>query len=71
MIRFNVFGRFLVGIEWRADAWKTYILGNEGKRRDADFIVPPDVSEEEIGPYLAVLFHESATPERRQVLRLE
>ena len=69
MIRFNVFGT-LVGVEWKHGEWKPYYLGNEGKRRDADFIIPTDTAESEIGPYLAILFHEEATPERNEVTRL-
>ena len=69
MIRFNVFGT-LVGVEWKNGRWKPYYLGNEGKRRDADFIIPTDVAEDEIPHYLAVLFHEAATPERNEVQRL-
>lgn len=40
MIRFDVFGRFLVGVEPLEVGWKPYFLGNEGKRRDADFVIP-------------------------------
>jgi hypothetical protein len=71
MIRFNVFGKHIVGVEWRNDEWKPYFLGNEGKRRDAEFVIPTDIPESELGHYLAVLFHESATPERNEVKRLE
>ena len=69
MIRFNVFGT-LVGVERKNGEWKPYCLGNEGKRRDADFIVPTDTPEVEIASYLAILFHEEATPERNEVRRL-
>jgi len=69
MIRFNVFGT-LVGVEWKNGEWKPYYLGNEGKRRDADFIIPTDTAEGEIAQYLAILFHEEATPERNEVKRL-
>lgn len=69
MIRFNVFGK-LIGVEWKNGQWTPYYLGNEGKRRDADFIIPADVTEDEIAHYLAVLFHEEARPERNEVKRL-
>nr|WP_310738729.1 hypothetical protein [Ideonella alba] len=69
MIRFNVFGK-LIGVEPRDGGWKPYFLGNEGKRRDAEFIIPDDIPEDELGHYLAVLFHESATPERNEVKKL-
>lgn len=70
MIRFNVYGKHVVGVERRDDEWKTYLLGDEGKRRDAEFLIPADIPENELGHYLAVLFHESATPERNEVKQL-
>ena len=70
MIRFNVFGT-LVGVEWKNGEWKPYYLGNEGKRRDADFVIPTDIAEHELDHYLAVLFHEGATPERNEVRRVD
>lgn len=70
MIRYNVFGK-LVGIEHKNGVFKPYYLGNEGKRREADFIIPSDISENELASYLAVLFHEDATPERNEVKRLD
>ncbi len=70
MIRFNVFGKLVIGIEWRGGEWRPYYLGNEGKRRDADFIVPNEIGEAELEHHLAVLFHEWATPERNEVTRI-
>jgi hypothetical protein len=58
-IHFNVFGR-LVAIVGTAGHWSAFILGPEGKRRPAEFIVPNFLAEEELGRYLADLFHESA-----------
>ena len=65
--RFDVFGT-LVAIVGAAGAWQAFYLGNEGKRRLADFIVPADVSSDELAQYLADLFHENATP-RNSVVR--
>lgn len=59
--RFNVFGQF-IAITGSAGAWSAFILGNEGKRRPADFIIPANIAEAELGEYLADLFHENATP---------
>lgn len=70
VIRFNVFGT-LVGVEWKNANWRTYYLGNEGKRRDADFVIPDDITESGLADYLAVLFHEEATPDKNEVKRLE
>jgi hypothetical protein len=77
MLRFKVFG-MLVGVErapagratGQANGWDTYWLGNEGKRRPADFVVPDFVTEDELPEYLRDLFHESATPQHPDVVRL-
>jgi hypothetical protein len=69
MIRFNVFGT-PVGVERRDGVWRPFYLGNEGKRRDADFVIPNDIIEADLADYLAVLFHEEATPDRNEVKRL-
>lgn len=67
--RFNVFGT-LVAIVGAAGAWQAYFLGVEGKRRPADFIVPMDVTGDELQEYLGDLFHENATPRNNEVRRL-
>lgn len=67
--RFNVFGT-LVAVAGAPGAWRTYYLGAEGKRRDADFIVPDEVMAEELLTYLGDLFHENATPRHNDVTRL-
>lgn len=41
--RFNAFGR-IIAVERVDDAWDTYLMGNEGKRRPAGFAVPSDVT---------------------------
>lgn len=67
--RFNVFG-ILVAIGGSPGAWRAWYLGAEGKRRAADFIVPSDLSAEELLVYLGDLFHENATPRNNEVTRL-
>ncbi|MES2320243.1 MAG: hypothetical protein V4631_22425 [Pseudomonadota bacterium] len=67
--RFNVFGT-LIAVAGVAGVWQAFYLGTEGKRRPADFIVPGDVASEEIGEYLADLFHENATPRNNCVEQL-
>jgi hypothetical protein len=67
--RFNVFGT-LIAVTGAPGAWRPFLVGAEGKRRPADFIVPDDVAEHELCEYLADLFHEHATPrnsETRQI----
>ena len=67
--RFNVFGQH-IAVVGSAGAWQAFHLGNEGKRRPADFIIPLDVSEEKLADYLADLFHENATPRNNAVKQL-
>jgi len=68
-LRFNVFGR-LVAVAGPPGARQAFYLGSEGKRRPADFIVPADVADDDLGEYLADLFHEEATPRNDSVRRL-
>lgn len=69
-LRFNVFGR-LVQITGSPGHWTAWLLGADGKRRPANFIVPDFVPEDELEQYLADLFHESATPTNGSVFRLK
>lgn len=59
--RFHIFGAH-IAITGAPGAWRAFILGAEGKRRPAEFVVPDDVAEHELCEYLADLFHEHATP---------
>ena len=70
LLRFDVFGT-QVGVERQGDVWHAWYLGSEGKRRPADFVVPDFIEEFELARYLADLFHESASPDRPDVRRLE
>ena len=66
---FNVFGTLIV-VARTAGEWQAFYPGTDGKRRAADFIVPADIAEHELGEYLADLFHENATPKHGTVERL-
>ena len=68
--RFNVFGRIVL-ITGTPGQWNAFLLGTDGKRRPANFIVPDFVQEGELEQYLADLFHESATPTNGSVFRLK
>ncbi|WP_061538451.1 DUF7661 family protein [Collimonas fungivorans] len=68
--RFNVFGR-LIAIVASGDGWETFVLGPEGKRRSAEFVVPNFIPAEELAQYLGDLFHENATPKRNDVTQIE
>jgi hypothetical protein len=67
--RFNVFGRLVV-ITGTPGDWSAFLLGTDGKRRKADFVVPASLSEDDLCRYLSDLFHESATSTQPSVTRL-
>lgn len=68
-LRFNIFGA-LIAVTGSAGAWRAFYFGAEGKRRPADFVIPPDVAELELCEYLADLFHENATPRNSTATQL-
>jgi hypothetical protein len=67
--RFDVFGRAIAIRATGAPTprWAAFVLGPEGKRRPAEFVVPDFVAAEELAQFLADLFHESATRPQHQV----
>jgi hypothetical protein len=67
--RFNVFGRLVV-IKGAQGNWSAFLLGADGKRRKADFLVPSSLCEHELCGYLSDLFHESASSTQPVVTRL-
>lgn len=67
--RFNVFGT-LVAVVGSVGNWQAFYLGNDGKRRLADFVVPNDLASDQLSQYLDDLFHEDATPRYNAVKRL-
>ena len=69
MIQFDVFGRPM-GVEREIDGWRVYQLDSPGKRRDLTIRPPADLPEDQLGVFLADLFHESARPDRPDVRRL-
>ena len=68
-LRFNVFGK-LIAVVATSTGWKTYLLGQDGKRWPADIVVPDFIEEDEVGQYLADLLHELATPSNNSVVRI-
>lgn len=66
-MRFDIFGREII-VERDADRWMAYYPG-EGKRRSADIVIPPELTEEELVGYLADLFHELARPGQQEARR--
>jgi hypothetical protein len=68
-LKFNIFGAF-IAVTGSPGAWRAFLLGTEGKRRAADFVVPDDVAEDELCEYLADLLHEHATPRNNTAVRI-
>ncbi len=70
MLKFDVFGRYFLGVERRGETWHVFMLGNEGKRRDAEVVIPPELPPQDVAAFLAEIFHEAATPDRNEVRQL-
>ena len=70
-LRFDVYGRE-VGIVREDGRWRAFFVGPEGKHRPApEIVIPPDLPASELTRFLGDLFHESARPERPDVVRLD
>lgn len=59
-LRFDVFGRTTLAIERDGGAWKAFVVGHDGKRNPAAFVIPDFIEEGELEVFLFDLFHESA-----------
>jgi hypothetical protein len=68
-LRFRVFGTLVVIVS-TGRGWTPYLVGADGKRRRADFVVPSFIEEKDLAQYLADLFHEAATPRNNKVIQL-
>ena len=66
VVEYDVFGRRLVA-ESDGQGWKAWFVGDDGKRRPANIVIPSDLDATAIGTYLDDLFHEQATPEHPAV----
>jgi hypothetical protein len=60
-----------VAIRAVESGWQAFWLGNEGKRRPAEFVVPAFIEAADLRQYLADLFHESAKRSNDQVTPLD
>lgn len=54
-------------VEHTDAGWRTYVPGDDGKRRPGDDIPSFVVSDDELLQYLADLWHERARPDRNVV----
>jgi hypothetical protein len=61
-MRFNVFGRFQVGVEREGEAWVAYRVVGGVRRPDHDIGIPAGLDGSEIKEFLADVFHELAEP---------
>ena len=66
---FNVYGRMLQ-IERLQTDWRVYHPSNDGKRRPSSLVIPEFIKEEELIQYLTDIFHENASPQHPEVLRV-
>ncbi|QFT56543.1 hypothetical protein [Microbulbifer sp. THAF38] len=67
--KYNIFGREVL-VERNKNHWKTFYQSSEGKRRDTEIFVPPEITEGELTQYLSDLCHEWATERHPFVVRL-
>ena len=65
----DVFGERML-VERSGGTWRTYVLGNDGKRSMVNVPIPDSITEDELAQYFDDLYHESATPRRPAVVRL-
>ena len=71
VLRFDVFGR-IIEVVREEGRWTAHRVGTDGKRRESrGTTIPPWVKPDEVGRFLADLYHESATPDRPDVIRLD
>jgi hypothetical protein len=68
-LHFSVFGK-QIAIAGEEGAWSAYLLGEDGKRRPAEFVDPGFLREAELCQYLADVLHESATPSNRDAYQV-
>ena len=70
LYRFNVYGH-VVAVERVGGSWRAYAAGADGTRSAADIVIPDFIAADELAQYLDDLFHESATPRKSEVKRIE
>ena len=68
-VTLDVFGKRMQ-VERHEGAWRTYLVGSDGKRSPVNVAIPESMPEAELEQYFDDLYHEAATPERPAVVRL-
>jgi hypothetical protein len=70
-LAFDVFGLRML-VERVGGEWRLFRLGGDGKRSPlTDAVIPDWIEEQELGTYLADLFHEHASERHPGVVRIE
>ena len=70
-MKFNVFGK-IVEIYRIKNTWCVYYIGNEGKKRLANYIfISSDVPENKLVEHLSDLCHEWARPNNMEVKKID
>jgi hypothetical protein len=66
VLRFDIYGRYVLVVERGGGAWRVLQVGDDGKRglRD-DIVIPSDLSADDLAQYLDDLLHESGRPGAR------
>ena len=59
-MRFDIYGRYTLEVEWQNDAWAIYRLDRGGRWRIYDFAIPGHLAETDIMTYLDDILHELA-----------
>ena len=68
-MKLDVFGKRML-VEWSDGAWRTYLLGAEGKRSAINVAIPESVTEGDLVQHFDDLYHEAVTPQRPAAMRL-
>jgi hypothetical protein len=68
-VMLDVFGKRML-VEREDGAWRTYLLGADGKRSLVNIAIPESIPEAELVEYFDDIYHEAATPQRPAVIRL-
>jgi hypothetical protein len=64
-MRFNVYGRFLLDVQRKGDAWVVYRLVDGLRVPSHDLVIPSDIEEAGISQFLDDIFHELSGPDDR------
>ena len=68
-VKLDVFGHHYL-VERVDGEWRAYSLGSDGKRSPFHVAIPRSLTESELAQYFDDLYHEAATPQRPNVIRL-